>query len=135
MPTEPRVLQDFLGPWLLSKTIRQADGQTAAFDGTASWTASAEGALYTERGTLNLAGAAPLTAERQYRWTDALDVYFDDGRFFHRVPPLGGRAAHWCDPDQYEVTYDFGTWPVFSAHWVVKGPRKDYSMACFYKPA
>ncbi|WP_298836470.1 DUF6314 family protein [uncultured Roseobacter sp.] len=136
MPTEPRVLADFLGTWSLKKTIREANGRTAAFEGTAVWTAENDGALYTERGTLTLAGgAAPLSAERRYRWTQALDVFFDDGRFFHRVPDQGGQAAHWCDPDQYDVTWGFESWPCFSAKWVVRGPRKDYEMMCRYAPA
>ncbi|WP_300029193.1 DUF6314 family protein [uncultured Roseobacter sp.] len=134
MPTEARVLADFLGRWSLKKTIRQGDGQMAAFEGTAVWVPEADGALYTEHGTLTLAGTAPLSAERRYRWSADLDIYFDDGRFFHSVPPQGGQAAHWCDPDQYDVAWDFADWPAFSARWTVKGPRKDYEMHCFYRP-
>ena len=38
---------------------------------------------------------------------DALDVFFDDGRPFHRMSftPEANLDRHWCDPDTYRVTY------------------------------
>ena len=54
---------------------------------------------------------------------------------FHRVPPLGGDSGHWCDPDQYDGSYDFSAWPAFTVTWSVRGPRKAYLMSSRYDPA
>ena len=134
MTTAARRLRDFLGSWNLDRRIVQSDGQTARFIGRAVWTRQGEGALYAETGQLTLAGHAPMQAERRYRWEADLSVRFEDGRFFHRVPPQGGHSDHWCDPDQYEVQYDFGVWPRFRVTWQVRGPRKDYTMTSLYRP-
>lgn len=125
-----RVLEDFIGRWRLSREIVHGDGTRARFGGVAEW--SADGA-YVERGTLDM-GTARFAAERRYRWTEDLEVYFDDGRFFHTVPRTGGQTSHWCDPDQYDVTYDFSAWPEWAARWQVRGPRKDYVMTSTYRP-
>jgi hypothetical protein len=121
-----RVLEDFLGRWDITREISHGDGTRAKFTGTALWQPTAEGARQVERGTL-VANGQSFSAERQYLWR-GLDVYFEDGRFFHSVPPEGGHAAHWCDPDQYDVHYDFAHWPNWTARWQVSGPRKDYTM-------
>lgn len=126
-----RVFTDFIGRWQIARQITQADGGRARFDGIAEW---APDGAYVERGQLDM-GTAQFTAERRYRWTEALDVFFDDGRFFHSVPRCGGDAAHWCDPDQYDVHYDFSRWPEWTARWQVKGPRKDYVMVSTYRRA
>ena len=127
-----RVLGDFEGRWALSREIRPASGAAGRFEGEAEWQPSEGGLAYVERGLLMLEGHAPMQAERRYFWEEGLNVYFDDGRFFHQVPPEGGEAAHWCDPDQYDVTYDFMQWPRFETKWQVRGPRKDYEMISFY---
>lgn len=129
-----RILQHFIGDWTLERRIHHDGGAQAGFQGHASWRAQPGGALYTERGSLEMNGQA-FDAERRYVWDDALRVFFDDGRFFHRVPPTGGTAAHWCDPDQYEVRYDFANWPDWEAVWRVRGPRKDYVMTTRYRSA
>jgi hypothetical protein len=72
-------------------------------------------------------------AERRYLWSADLSVWFEDGRFFHNVPPHGGPTAHWCDPDQYDGQYDFADWPAFRVTWRVRGPRKDYRMETLYR--
>jgi len=89
---------------------------------------------YQETGELTIAGHLPVTASRGYIWHPDLTVHFDDGRHFHSVPPLGGQSAHSCDPDQYEVTYDFSDWPEFRVDWQVSGPRKNYAMFSVYRP-
>lgn len=124
-----RQLADFLGQWALSRRIVPAVGPEAQFEGTAVWTA--DGA-YTEEGLLRVDGQPPMRAERRYTWDAELTVYFEDGRFFHRVPPAGGATGHWCDPDQYDVTYDFALWPRFEVRWRVVGPRKNYEMISHY---
>jgi len=128
-----RVLRDFLGSWTLERDIVQADGGQGRFDGTAVWSETTAGALHAESGTLHLPGQGSFAAARRYVWTADLTVFFDDGRFFHRVPPEGGDAAHWCDPDRYEVHYDFTGWPDWQTVWRVRGPRKDYTMTTRYR--
>jgi hypothetical protein len=76
---------------------------------------------------------ARFLGERRYLWALDLSVLFEDGRFFHKVPPLGGATAHWCDPDQYDGMYDFSDWPEFAVTWHVRGPRKDYRMETQYR--
>jgi hypothetical protein len=44
-----------------------------------------------------------MVAKRRYLWDEKLNIYFEDGRFLHQVPVLGGVAAHCCDPDQYDA--------------------------------
>ena len=58
-----------------------------------------------------------MRAERRYLWRDGgagtIEVFFDDGRFFHRFDAedhVPG-ATHACDPDAYRVRYDFRAWP------------------------
>ncbi|MCC1492589.1 DUF6314 family protein [Cognatishimia sp. F0-27] len=131
-----RVLEDFRGLWRLERMISHGDGTTARFEGRAAWAAAAEGAPTdldcVETGTLILNGQS-FEAERRFRWDDTLRVWFDDGRFFHQVPPEGGTAAHWCDPDQYDAAYDFSGWPGWCCTWRVRGPRKDYRMVSRYE--
>lgn len=129
-----RVLNDFLGCWRVERALHHADGQTASFQGAAVWARSPLGAGYCETGFLILQGGERFAAERRYDWDKDLNVFFDDGRFFHQVPALGGEAAHWCDPDQYDVSYDFSDWPRWQAIWRVSGPRKAYTSETWYAP-
>lgn len=128
-------LQDFIGDWLIERDIRPVDGPQAHFTGRATWQPEVGGALYTETGQLHMPGQGTFEAERKYRWDNDLRVFFQDGRFFHVVPSQGGDSAHWCDPDQYDASYDFENWPLWSCRWRVKGPRKDYEMISRYRPA
>ncbi len=125
-------LEALLGPWRIARRITHGDGAQASFEGTASWTAAGQGADYVERGDLVMPGQGRFQAERRYFWSRDLDVFFDDGRFFHRVPAAGGAARHWCAPDQYDARYDFSGWPDWSCLWHVKGPRKDYRLQSVY---
>ncbi|WP_299733173.1 DUF6314 family protein [uncultured Tateyamaria sp.] len=134
MPTE-RVLADFLGRWEIAREIVPASGPRASFSGHAEWSAAPGGAEYFETGVLHLDGAPPMTAERRYHWAEDLSVRFGDGRDFHQVPPAGGQASHFCDPDTYLVTYDFSDWPAFTVRYDVSGPRKDYVMISRFRRA
>ncbi|WP_187431256.1 hypothetical protein ROLI_027830 [Roseobacter fucihabitans] len=129
---KPRVLADFEGKWDLTRQITHDDGSQARFEGTALWTPDGLGMAYLETGLLEMAHATPMQAERRYHWGPDLDIYFEDGRFFHRVPAAGGDARHWCDPDTYDVTYDFTKWPRFKVIWRVVGPKKSYTLASLY---
>lgn len=131
-------LNDFTGIWALSRSITQADGPEGRFTGQAVFTAEGAGLRYHEAGQLVLDGETAMQAERDYLWLaegDQIVVRFEDGRDFHRFTPAAPAAVHWCDPDDYRVTYDFSHWPDWSSEWRVTGPRKDYVMISHYTRA
>ncbi|THH38273.1 trigger factor [Aliishimia ponticola] len=130
-----RQLADFEGTWRIMRQITHADAPDAQYEGTAHWTPDEAGLLYQENGILTVTGHPPMQTERRYLWRAPLDVYFEDGRFFHTVPPGGGETRHWCAPDDYRVTYRFAAWPRFETVWRVQGPAKDYTMVSRYAPA
>ncbi len=136
----PRHLRDFAGAWSLSRDIHdRRAGQTAQGEGQAVLTPDAEGLVYDETIRLHLPGQAPLEGRQRYLWrsvADGIAVLFGDGRAFHAIAlgDAGPEAAHWCDPDQYDVVYDFDNWPSWSSLWRVSGPRKDYVMRTLYRP-
>ena len=115
---------DFLGHWTIERKIEDAlSGMSSRFEGKA-WISRGEAKWdYFETGKLLLAGATPMTAERRYIWkpsADGIDIHFEDGRFFHRLQ-IGPEptAQHWCDPDQYDVRYDFSDWPNWQTAWQI----------------
>ncbi|WP_444464952.1 DUF6314 family protein [Rhodobacter capsulatus] len=131
-------LNDFRGVWTLSRHILQADGPEGRFAGQAVFTPEGAGLRYHEAGQLFLTGEVPMQAERDYLWHAEgaqIVVRFEDGRDFHRFDPEAAAAAHWCDPDDYRVRYDFAAWPAWSSEWRVTGPRKDYVMISHYTRA
>lgn len=128
----PRRLQDFEGAWRLTRVITHADGRVAEVAGRALWWPEGTGLAYRETGEMRMPGFAPMQVERRYFWEAGMAVHFTDGRFFHTVPPGGGETAHWCDPDQYDGSYDFSDWPLFRVSWQVRGPSKDYRMTTTY---
>lgn len=134
MPTE---IAGFAGPWQLSKEITDKRGPDARFSGEARITQALGGFIYTEAGTLRFGTGASVQAERKYLWSPSdggIAVAFDDGRPFHHLPFQGGLAEHFCDPDHYWVSYNFGGWPLhWTTHWTVSGPRKDYQMTCQFR--
>ena len=130
-------LRDFQGRWRLERRIENALGPEAVFQGHAEFTADAAGLVLDETGRLALAGQGAFQAERRYLWRQegaAIAVFFADGRPFHRFDPGAelAEAAHWCDPDSYEVRYDFAAWPLWRSEWRVTGPHKDYLMRSVY---
>lgn len=131
-------LHDFLGEWRLERLICPAEGAQARFSGRAVFTPEGAGLRYVEAGELALPGATPMRAERSYLWHaegERIVVRFADGRAFHHFSPAAPEAAHWCDPDDYRVRYDFTLWPAWHAEWRVRGPRKDYTMRSDYSRA
>ena len=126
-------LTDFLGCWSFERRVQHEAQPEACAVGTAYWRETGAGAEYVESAELRIEGHPPMQAERRYLWTPELDVLFEDGRYFHAVPPTGGVARHWCDPDEYRVQYDFSDWPEFETIWHVNGPRKSYVMTTRYR--
>lgn len=128
----PRSIQDFEGRWHLSRRITSVHQPAATFQGQAAWQRAEGGCWYTETGQMQIGSSAPMQAERRYFWRSDLSVWFEDGKFFHDVPPLGGAVRHWCDPDEYLGHYVFSAWPAFEVSWQVTGPRKAYAMISRY---
>ncbi|WP_224503825.1 DUF6314 family protein [Celeribacter litoreus] len=134
-------LTDFEGEWTLERTIDDAlAGQSARMTGKATFTPEDDGLRMTERGRLEMeATSQSFDAEREYVWRSApngIAVYFDDGRLFHLFETASAcpTADHDCPPDDYSVAYDFSEWPVWTARWRVKGPRKDYVSTTVFAP-
>lgn len=127
------LLSDFEGTWLLERVIQPEGGTDMRFEGQAVWTRQGVDLAYREDGWLYIAGQPTMQAERRYLWTRGLDVYFDDGRYFHTVATDGSEIHHWCDPDTYKGQYDFTDWPEFSVTWNVTGPRKAYTSRSLYR--
>ncbi|MDV7143922.1 DUF6314 family protein [Tropicimonas sp. TH_r6] len=135
----PTGLTDFEGSWQMEREIddRRA-GETLRLTGRAVLVRARGGLDYTEHGRLTLGDGQVVEAERRYHWRaedGGVAVDFPDGRFFHAfalagAPPL---AHHFCDPDSYDVRYNFVDWPLWRARWRVTGPRKDYLMETRYR--
>ena len=125
----------FQGRWIVSRVITDhRAGQTGHFEGEARITPSSGPHEYFETGTLEM-GTARLQATRRYLWSpdpDGIAIAFDDGRPFHIITD-SAKAEHFCDPDQYDVSYDFTNWPDWSSVWSVSGPRKSYVMTTHYR--
>jgi hypothetical protein len=125
------------GEWALKRSlVSDLAGQSGQFEGRAWFTQGADDVLaYLERGVLRPAGGGALQAERRYLWrADAhgVAVQFEDGRAFHSFSFTQTQDSHFCDPDLYNVTYDFSQWPRWSSQWRVTGPRKDYTSFTTY---
>lgn len=135
-------LAAFAGDWIIERRIEDVRaGCAGRLDGAARFAAGPEGLLYSEEGLLTLGGGPGVTASRRYLWREAgggaIEVRFEDGRFFHRfyADEAAPGAVHDCPPDQYRVRYDFARWPRWTAEWRVRGPRKDYALVTRYRPA
>ena len=127
-----------VGDWSVDRTmLDRATGSRGTFTGVVHFTGTDDGGLrFREEGTVqwNPAGRAPFTgpASREYllrpsATPDTLDMYFPDGRPFHRMG-FGGQAnrdRHWCDPDTYRVVYTRLGPDEFRYRWDVTGPAKD----------
>ena len=131
-------ISDFLGEWRIEREIVEAGGATHRLTGTALFSPEPEGLLYREDGVLVTDTGTSFAACRVYHWREAsggrVQVLFEDGRDFHTFDLTEGRPEdqHWCDPDQYRVSYDFSAWPFWQSVWTVSGPRKDYQMVTRY---
>lgn len=131
---------DFVGEWRLEREIADRHAiQSGTMVGQAVFLLSAPERLdYAETGILQLAQGPALTAQRRYFWqfgAGGVQVFFQDGRPFHDFIPHGHATGtdHPCGEDYYTVRYDFTAWPLWTAVWTVKGPRKDYVSTSVYR--
>jgi hypothetical protein len=130
--------EDFAGVWTVAREIADAAGQqTGRFDGQAVLRPEGEaGLVYAEEGVLRMGAGPGWTATRTYLWSfdpAGVTVRFADGRAFHAFVFGAAEAKHLCGADIYRVRYDFAHWPVWTAQWDVRGPRKDYAMVSQYR--
>lgn len=132
-------LTDFEGRWRIERHIANAKGPDAQLVGTAVYAPAEGGLVMQEEGAMRVEGQEPMKAARRYVWRagdGGIDVFFDDGRFFHRIGSGDAPSAHHdCAPDVYRVAYEFGDWPRWQSVWRVTGPRKDYVMKTVFTPA
>ncbi len=126
------------GCWSLTRQIVHGDGRVDHFDGEVLFQRSGARMIQNESGVLRV-GNQTFQGQRQYIWDHSdglLRVFFDDMRPFHTVA-LGldrVETTHLCDPDRYNVVYDFHDWPNWTSTWTVEGPRKDYVMTSHMRP-
>ncbi|WP_442863765.1 DUF6314 family protein [Arthrobacter sp. FW306-05-C] len=121
------------GRWQVERDLLdRSDGTRGTFSGVVLFTPTDDGGLHLhEEGTMRWpAFTGPASREYVLRpgaRADALDVFFPDGRPFHRMSftPDASLDSHWCDPDTYRVTYTCQGPDAFSYSWDVTGPRKD----------
>jgi hypothetical protein len=126
------------GSWSVDRTLLdRKTGTRGTFTGVVRFTDDDDGGLHwREEGTVRWASfdgmpfTAPASREYLLRPADTpavLDVYFPDGRPFHRMGLAGqaSRDVHWCDPDTYRVTYTVVGPDECGYRWDVTGPAKD----------
>ena len=122
------------GRWTVQRQLLdRSAGTQGAFSGVARFSVADDdgGLAFREEGTVRWPSFSG-PASREYLLkpagrADALDVFFADGRPFHRMSfsPEANLDSHWCDPDTYRVTYSFDGPDRFSYVWDVRGPGKD----------
>ncbi|MGO4236367.1 DUF6314 family protein [Pseudarthrobacter sp. YAF2] len=121
------------GRWRVERDLLdRSDGTRGSFTGVVVFTPTDDdGLALREEGTMRWpAFTGPASREYVLKAStrlDALDVFFPDGRPFHRMSftPDASLDAHWCDPDTYRVSYTCLGPDTFSYSWDVTGPRKD----------
>ena len=127
-------LQAYLaGSWSVERTLLdRTSGTNGTFTGVVRYSLNPDGGLdYREDGTMQWpTHSGP--AFREYvlkpgATADSMDVFFPDGRPFHSMSfsERGNQDKHWCDPDDYHVSYVYQGPDSFSFTWDVHGPAKD----------
>jgi hypothetical protein len=130
------------GSWSVERALLdRSTGTRGTFAGVVRFTPVSgqddDGALrFREEGTVawTTSSGTPFTspASREYLLrpsgaSDTMDMFFPDGRPFHRMG-FGtdtSHAEHWCDPDDYRVDYTLVGPDEFRYRWDVTGPAKD----------
>lgn len=121
------------GQWTVQRDLLdRAVGTRGTFSGVVRFIPTDDGGLaFREEGTMRWPSfTGPASREYLLRAAggpDALDVFFPDGRPFHRMSfsPESNLDQHWCDPDTYRVAYVYRGKDRFSYTWDVQGPNKD----------
>ncbi len=124
------------GTWAVERQLLdRATGTHGTFSGVVRFSPTDDGGLaFHEEGTMRWpAFTGPASREYLLRASGqaaALDVFFADGRPFHRMSfaPDASHDNHWCDPDTYRVSYTYGGPDRFGYTWEVSGPLKDLQL-------
>ena len=138
-PRRPAPPQTPPGQWTVQRDLLdRADGTRGTFSGVVHFAPTDDAGLaLREEGTMRWPSfTGPASREYLLRTTgspDTLDVFFPDGRPFHRMSfaPESNLDNHWCDPDTYRVTYVYEGGDRFSYTWDVQGPRKDLLLTSY----
>ncbi|HYH77945.1 MAG TPA: DUF6314 family protein [Arthrobacter sp.] len=125
------------GQWTVERQLLdRAAGTRGTFSGVVHFLPTNDGGLsLREEGTIRWPTfTGPATREYVLRPAgrpDLMDVFFNDGRPFHRMSftPEANLDNHWCDPDTYRVAYILEAPDRFSYTWDVSGPSKDLLLA------
>lgn len=124
-----------VGAWQVDRVVRDG-GWTGRFQGTA--TVDPGTLVYHETGILSFCGCQ-VAASRLYRYhpraDGALEVTFEDGRFFHLLDLRRGwwDAVHQCGQDRYDGTFRVGGPDLLENGWSVAGPGKDQELSTCYR--
>jgi hypothetical protein len=129
----PDELTEQGGQWTVQRDLLdRAEGTRGTFSGVVRFVPTDDGGLaLREQGIMRWPSfTGPASRHYLLKTTarpDTLDVFFPDGRPFHRMSftAEANLDSHWCDPDTYQVAYDFEGQDRFSYSWDVQGPRKD----------
>ena len=111
--------------------LDRADGTRGTLAGVVLFVPDDDGLALREEGAMRWPSfTGPATREYVLRpcgQPAACDVFFPDGRPFHRMSfaTEANQDNHWCDPDTYRVAYSLEGADRFSYSWDVTGPRKD----------
>jgi hypothetical protein len=129
----PAGVTEQAGQWTVQRNLLdRTEGTRGTFSGVVRFVPTDDGGLALgEEGTMRWPTFTG-PASRQYLLKttarpDTLNVFFPDGRPFHRMSfaPESNLDNHWCDPDTYQVAYVYEGGDRFSYTWDVQGPRKD----------
>jgi hypothetical protein len=146
MPAESKVpfpvddLAGFLhGDWrLVRRLVSMEPRRSGTAEGQANFRLSDAGLDYREVVDVRFAGhCGRATREHRYRLVEqgCAEVFFADGRLFHRLDLRRGRwqVEHVCGEDVYRGSFRVlgpGLWVV---RWRVLGPRKNLRIASVYE--
>jgi Family of unknown function (DUF6314) len=121
------------GKWTVERQLLdRSAGTRGTFSGVVRFALTDDGGVtLREEGTMRwptfTGPASRMYLLRPADRPDALEVFFEDGRPFHRMSftAEANLDRHWCDPDTYRVAYAYEGPGAFSYTWDVSGPRKD----------
>jgi hypothetical protein len=124
-----------LGTWRMARRLHDFRlGISGRLDGIASFASAPGGLCYEEAGLLRF-GAHQGEAVQRYRFSvdrhATAEVYFADGRPFHRLELSSGKAdiVHECGSDCYRGRYRVLHEDCLTLVWRVTGPRKRWLLA------
>lgn len=113
------------------KSVMSGDIRGAAVFANSGPGAGGGGLSYREEGRFDRPNQPSLVCSQTYSYQildlGSAEVYFPDGRFFHRLDLRRGRweVEHSCGPDLYRGQFVVISPDCWTTVWRVSGPRKD----------